>query len=148
MTSTDARTATGQARHRFEGRVALITGGGHGIGRETARLLAAERARVAVADINADGAERTSAMIRDVGGDATAFAADCSDWASIESLAGSVTARYGRIDIVHANAGVLRPGSATGQRIEDWDATFAVNTRAMFLLVKAVLPERLRAPAE
>jgi len=128
---------------RFAGRVALITGAGHGIGRETARLLATEGARVAVADIDADGADETCSLISNAGGEAEAFPADCSDWASVQALAGAVTGRYGRIDIVHANAGVLRPGSAADQRIEDWDATFAVNVRGMFLLVKSVLPGML-----
>lgn len=144
MTRTEAAAAaSGPTRSRFGDRVALITGAGHGIGRETARLLAAEGARVAVADIDPDGARRTCALIHGVGGEAAAFPADCSDWASVQALADSVIERYGRIDIVHANAGVLRPGSAIGQRIEDWDATFAVNVRGMFLLAKAVLPGML-----
>jgi meso-butanediol dehydrogenase / (S,S)-butanediol dehydrogenase / diacetyl reductase len=83
-------------------------------------------------------------LIRDAGGDAEAFPADCSDWDTVRALADAVLERYGRIDIVHANAGVLRPGSAAEQRIEDWDATFAVNVRGMFLLVKAVVPGMLQ----
>lgn len=145
MTQTSAGCAgAGPARARFEGRVALITGAGHGIGRETARLLAAEGAQVAIADIRASGASQTCALISDDGGQAQAFPADCSDWASVQALIGAVTDRYGQIDIVHANAGVLRPGSALDQRIEDWDTTFAVNVRGMFLLVKAVLPGMLK----
>lgn len=128
---------------RFTGRVALLTGGGHGIGRETARLMAAEGARVAVADISGARAEETCALVREAGGEAEPYPTDCSDWPSVQGLAEAVTRRFGKVDIVHANAGVLLPGRAEDQTLEDWDRTFAVNTRAMFLLVKAVIPGML-----
>lgn len=128
---------------RFAGRVALITGAGHGIGRETARLLAAEGAHVAVADISEERVTRTRDLIRTDGGVAEAFAVDCSDWPGVRTLAGAALARFGQLDIVHANAGVLLPGQAIDQEIADWDRTFAVNARGMFLLAKAVLPAML-----
>jgi NAD(P)-dependent dehydrogenase (short-subunit alcohol dehydrogenase family) len=127
-------------RRRLEGRVALVTGAGHGIGRATALRLGEEGARVAVVDLDGERADETAALVGEDGGDGAAWAADVADPERVATVVAAVVARWGRIDILHSNAGVLLPGSALDQTLEDWDRTFAVNVRATFLVARAVLP--------
>lgn len=125
---------------RFEGRVALVTGGGHGIGRASAQRLASEGARVVVADIRRETAEATAELIAAAGGDAVGIGCDVSNATSVAEAADAALERYGRIDVLHSNAGVLLPGSAEETSDDDWERTFAVNVRGMFLTARAVLP--------
>lgn len=125
---------------RFEGRAALVTGGGHGIGAATVIRLAAEGASVAVVDLDRGRAEGVAGEIRAAGGAALGLVADVSVPAELAAAVDAATTRLGPLDVVHSNAGVLIPGSALEQSVEDWDRTFAVNVRAAFLTAKAVLP--------
>jgi NAD(P)-dependent dehydrogenase (short-subunit alcohol dehydrogenase family) len=89
-----------------QGKVALVTGGGSGIGRATALVFAREGARVAVADYVAEGGEETVRMIREAGGEAFFIRADVSSAADVEAMVNKVVETYGRLDCAHNNAGV------------------------------------------
>jgi NAD(P)-dependent dehydrogenase (short-subunit alcohol dehydrogenase family) len=126
--------------HRLSGRVALITGAGHGIGRATALRLGSEGARVAIVDIDGANADATASLLAAEQCEGAAWTADVSNPDAVASLVAAVAERWGRIDILHSNAGVLLPGTALDLSLEDWDRTFAVNVRAMFLVARAALP--------
>jgi len=91
----------------IQGRVALVTGAGTGIGRASALLLAERGASVVVVDLDGPAAERTAAEIRAAGGAATAVTADVSAPAGIEAMFSAATDAYGGVDIVHNNAGLI-----------------------------------------
>ena len=93
------------------GKIAVITGAGSGIGRATARLLAARGAKVHLADLNADTAEAVARQIRQAGGTAEAHAVDVADPAAVEALAKAVYDADGRVDILHNNAGIAHAGN-------------------------------------
>lgn len=131
---------------RMDGKVAIVTGGAAGIGASTAVLLAAEGARVVVADRNRAGAEDVA---RRIGGAATAMVFDAADAASIETLVAETAALFGRIDVLHNNAAMTAEAWSVDKTvldtsIETWDLTFAVNLRSQFVSCKAVLPHMIR----
>lgn len=130
---------------RVEGRVAIVTGAAQGIGAVYARALAAEGARVVVADI-LDGRGVVGA-IQSEGGDAVFVQTDVSDEASVQSLVAAAIGRYERIDILVANAAIyaslkLQPFLEISSA--EWDRVMAVNVRGTFLCAKAVVPEMRR----
>ena len=116
---------------RFEGRTALITGGGSGIGAATSRRLAAEGARVVVADVNAAAARDVAAEI-----DGLAVAMDVADAASVRAAA----EQTGPIDILVNNAGTDIPGFFVNTNEEMWDFVIAVNLRGTLSVTRAYLP--------
>jgi NAD(P)-dependent dehydrogenase (short-subunit alcohol dehydrogenase family) len=128
---------------RVEGKIALVTGGAAGIGRETATMLAREGAQVVIADINIDGAKQAA---EGIGDQATAIHFDATDQQSIEDLVSAVIARHGRVDVIHNNAALVGPdawftdGSVISTSIEMWDRAFATNVRSIFLMCKYALP--------
>jgi NAD(P)-dependent dehydrogenase (short-subunit alcohol dehydrogenase family) len=136
---------------QIEGRVAVITGAGSGIGAATAKLFAREGARVIVADIREDSAERVAAEIRSAGGEAAAVFVDVVQEATIVRMLDAAVDRYGRLDILHNNATYDGPDKmAKDQRVTDisvetWDLYFAVHTRGPFLGCKHAIPHMLRA---
>ncbi|HYP29041.1 MAG TPA: glucose 1-dehydrogenase [Blastocatellia bacterium] len=121
---------------RVEGKVALVTGAASGIGKATAALLAREGARVAVADINEQGARASAREIAGPGREAVALALDVTseeDWARVVS---EVVERWGRLDILVNNAGISfgKPFTETG--LEEWRKVMAVNLDSVFLGTK------------
>lgn len=125
---------------RFQNRTAVVTGGGHGIGRACADRLAAEGATVVILDRDGDAAARAADGIADRSGRALGLQVDVAVDTEVEAAVAQLHERYGHVDVLVNNAGYLRPGTALTQTIEDWDRTFGVNVRAMFLLSRAILP--------
>lgn len=120
-----------------EGKVALVTGSGSGIGRETAFAFAREGARVVVSDINREGGEATVSRIRDTGGDATFVAADVAKTADVEALIRQTVALYGRLDCAHNNAGIEGELTRTADYSEEmFDRVIAVNLKGVWLCMK------------
>ncbi len=126
---------------RHEGRVAVVTGAGSGIGRAIALRLAAEGATVACADINAAGAEETASQIVQASGQARAFAVDVADEPSVNGLRDAVTDAFGRADILCCIAGIILRESLDAQSVEAWNRVLTVNLTGMFLCAKAFIPD-------
>jgi NAD(P)-dependent dehydrogenase (short-subunit alcohol dehydrogenase family) len=128
---------------RLDGRVAILTGGAKGIGKHYARALAAEGARLMIADI-ADGSEVAAALSRDYGANSVESAVtDVSDEGAVRSLVARTMERFGKIDVLVNNAALFAPLHETGCTdidVETWDRVMAVNLRGPFLLVKHVVP--------
>lgn len=134
---------------RVANKVAIVVGGGQtpgetiGNGRATAILLAREGAKVVVADRNLASAEETVGLIRQEGGEATAFQADATREADIQALVAATLERYGRLDILHNNVGAsITLGDAPPDAIseEALDRSFAVNFKSVWLACKHALP--------
>jgi NAD(P)-dependent dehydrogenase (short-subunit alcohol dehydrogenase family) len=132
----------------MRGKVALVTGGGSGIGRASSIAFAAVGARVVVSDVAADGAEQTVAMIREAGGEASFVRADVSRSAAGAALVRATVERDGRLDYAHNNAGILGPlGSLLDYSEDTWDALMAVNLKGVWLCMKHQIPRCLRRAA-
>ncbi len=123
----------------LENKLALITGGGSGIGEGIARAMAAAGARVIVADRNAEGAARVAASI---GGDAASYELDVTDRAACDALAATIARDIGAISILVNNAGIIRRGKVEdGNTRADWDATMSVNLDGPYNMVTAFLAQ-------
>lgn len=129
---------------RLDDRVAVITGGGNGIGRGTALVLAGNGARVAVVDIDRAAAEETALLVRSKGGEALAVEADVSNASAVKKMVGAVVERWGRLEILVNNAGIIRYGNVVDMDEETWDALFDVDVKGCFLCSKYAIPEMRR----
>lgn len=126
---------------RLTGKVAIITGGGSGIGRGIAAAFAREGAKVVIAGRDS---QKLDAVAKEIGPACVAHAADVSKRADIQKLVASTGEKFGGIHILVNNAGILLPGTAESLTEDDWDQTFSVNARGLWLLSREVLPH-LRA---
>jgi 3-oxoacyl-[acyl-carrier protein] reductase len=127
---------------RLEGRVAIVTGGGHGIGKFYARRLADEGARVVIAEIDGKAAESVAARIPG----SLALRTDVSDPASVEAMAAKTLERFGRIDVLVNNAAIFATIPMSRSPFDqidpaEWDRMMAVNLRGTWLAVRAVIPQ-------
>ncbi len=122
---------------RFDGRVAIVSGGAQGIGAATARRLAAEGAIVAVLDRNAAGAADTAAGIAADGGEAFGVGCDVSSADSVSAAVEDVAGRHGRIDVLVNNAGVTRDNLLFKMDEQDWTTVLQVNLTSVFLMCRA-----------
>jgi len=125
---------------RLKDKIAIVTGGGSGIGHQASRLFAAEGATVIVADRNAENAEKVAAEITSEGGRAVPKAVDVTKAAEVEALVNGTAARHGRLDILVNNAGYGFAGTVVNTTEEDWDALMAVNVKGVFLGCKYAIP--------
>jgi NAD(P)-dependent dehydrogenase (short-subunit alcohol dehydrogenase family) len=126
--------------------VAIVTGGGGGIGGASARAIAREDAAVLVVDIDVSSAESVAGAIRDAGGMAEAFRADVSDESQVADVLDAVMSRFGRLDVLHNNAALTesdflqRDTAVTDLSLEVWERTLAVNLRSQMLMCKHAVP--------
>jgi 3-oxoacyl-[acyl-carrier protein] reductase len=119
---------------RLDGKVAIVTGAAHGIGRAIAQRFGQEGAKVVVADINGEGVEAVAAGIRDAGGEAIAIVTDVSDSTSVDRLFAETLARFGTVDVLVNNAGLTDTERHFLEGDEAWwDRIHAVNLRGTFL---------------
>ncbi len=124
------------------GRVAVVTGGGGGIGAATARLFAQHGARVVIADIDSERARQTADEITAAGGSALAFVTDVRDADQVAALARGVLERYGRVDALVNNVGhwLRHPGNFVDTDAQFWDDLYRINLHHVFLVTHTFLP--------
>ena len=132
---------------RLADKVVVISGSGSGLGREAAKLFAAEGARIVTSDVVPGRASAVAAEIAAAGGDALGIDADVRSEADMACLVSTAVERFGRIDVAWANAGIPEPGfgaqSFADSRLEDWNDIFAVNTTGVYLLWREAAKEMI-----
>jgi NAD(P)-dependent dehydrogenase (short-subunit alcohol dehydrogenase family) len=135
---------------RLIDKVAIVTGGGGGIGGATARALAREGASVVVVDIDEAAAGRVTEQIRDTGGNAVALKADLAEEGQVVDTIAAAMSRFGRLDVLHNNAALTesdflsRDTAVTELSLNVWERTMAVNLRSQMLTCKHAVPEMVR----
>jgi NAD(P)-dependent dehydrogenase (short-subunit alcohol dehydrogenase family) len=125
--------------YRLTESVALVTGGGHGIGRDTAFALANAGATVVVADVDQSAAERVAGEIGSEGGTADAFGTDVSDEERVRKLVEHISGRHGRLDIVVNNAGIIHVDRLLDTPLDTWRRVFRVNADGTFIVSRAAV---------
>jgi len=131
---------------KMDGKVALVTGAGSGIGQATAILFAEEGAKVVVCDIMPDGGESTVKMIKDSGGEAIFVRCDISQSAEVEDMIAKTVEAYGQLDCAVNNAGMeAMPTPTADCAEEDFDRTIAVNLKGTWLCMKYELQQMLKS---
>jgi NAD(P)-dependent dehydrogenase (short-subunit alcohol dehydrogenase family) len=130
---------------RLQDRIAIVTGAGSigpgwGNGKAAAVLFAREGAKIVAMDINASAAKETAEIIVGEGGECIPIVGDVANAADIQRVVDTCCNRYGRIDILHNNVGIVVTGGAAEVSEEDWDRVMAVNLKGVFLACRAVLP--------
>lgn len=129
---------TTASAHRVDGHVALITGGGAGLGRAISLMLASEGAAIIVADIDAARAEAVATEVREAGGDALGIAVDTTDESQVDDAVTRGIEHFGKIDILVNNAGIVTTSPMLDLSVDDWDRVVAVHLRSTFLCTRAV----------
>lgn len=126
--------------YRLRDRVAIVSGAGSGIGAGTAKVLAAQGARVIIAELDPDSGARVAAEIRAAGYEAAHVVCDVREENSIASMIEAAISRYQKIDILVNNAGITQVVSVGIMSPEEWDHVQSVNLRSIFLMTRACLP--------
>ena len=132
--------------NRLQGKVAIVSGGSSGIGRATARLFAAQGARVAIGDVDVVGGEETVRQAQALGGEVFFQKTDVSDAADAQALVNAAVRRWGALHVLHNNA----YWGPTGRNVlttteEEWDRTQQVTLKSMYLMSRSAIPEMLKA---
>jgi NAD(P)-dependent dehydrogenase (short-subunit alcohol dehydrogenase family) len=125
---------------QLESRVALITGGGSGIGRATALLFAREGASVAVVDMDESRAQAVAQQVEREGKQAIAVRCDVSQAADCRRAVQETVTAFGRLDVLFNNAGIIRRASVLEITEEEWDRAMAVNVKSIFLMSRYAIP--------
>jgi NAD(P)-dependent dehydrogenase (short-subunit alcohol dehydrogenase family) len=129
----------------LDGKIALVTGGGSGIGRAAALTFAREGAKVVVADIVVDGGEETVRMIKEADGDAVFVKTDVSQAAEVEAMVNKTVETYGRLDCAFNNAGIEGVQAPIIENPEEnWDRVININLKGVWLCMKYELPQMLK----
>lgn len=130
--------------NRLEGKVALVTGGGSGIGQTCAQFFAAEgAAAVVVVDRDEEGLARTEALVTEAGAAAMPFTADVTDVDLPQLAVAEALERFGQIDVLLTAAGISVGQTVVKTDPEDWDMVFGVNVKGTYLWMRAVIPSML-----
>jgi 3-oxoacyl-[acyl-carrier protein] reductase len=129
----------------LEGRGALVTGAGRGIGRAVALRLAQAGAGVAVNDVDPDAAEHVAAEVRALGRPALAVPADVTRWEAVEDMCRRAAEALGGLHVLVNNAGIIRRGTLETMRLEDWHEVLEVNLTGAFYCCRAAVPYMKRA---
>jgi NAD(P)-dependent dehydrogenase (short-subunit alcohol dehydrogenase family) len=126
----------------FLGKVALVTGGGSGLGQAACRLLAARGARILVADVNAEGGAETVRQCEEAGAEATFRRTDVTSEEEVAALVATAVDTWGRLDAALNNAGTTGPSKPTAEyTLEEWNAVVALNLTSVFLCLKHEIPQ-------
>ena len=129
----------------LDGKAALVTGAGSGIGRATALACAREGAKIVVADRVVEGGEETVSMIKSAGGEATFVPVNVTQAAEVKAMVAAAVSAYGRIDCAHNNAGIEGVFATTADYPEeDWDRVMAVNLKGVWLCMKYEIPQMVQ----
>ena len=130
---------------RLDGKVALVTGGGSGIGRATCLTMARENAKLAVADVVVEGGQETVRLIKEAGGEAIFIKADVSQASEVEAMVNQTVETYGRLDCAFNNAGIEGPVCSTVDYTEeDFDRVVAIDLTGVWLCMKYEIPVMLQ----
>jgi len=133
---------------RLDGKAAVITGAGSGMGREACLVFANEGARIAAIDIDAPSLEATAATVQEAGGDLATFVADVADEHQVREAIEGAVERFGSLNVLYNNAGVLwrdRDVSVLDTNEEVWDRVFAINLKGIVWVCKYGVPELTEA---
>jgi NAD(P)-dependent dehydrogenase (short-subunit alcohol dehydrogenase family) len=129
----------------LDGKVALITGAGSGIGQATSRIFAREGAKLVLADVVEEGGNRTLKIVQDLGGNAIFVKCDVAQWSDVEAAVNQAVQTYGRIDCAFNNAGIEGKGGNTHECTqENWDRVMAINLTGVWLCMKAEIVQMLK----
>ena len=129
---------------RLKNKVAIITGGGTGIGRDIALMFAKEGAYVSICGIEKESLEKTVKEIEDAGGEAIYSLTDVSSSSQIQEMVDTTLMKWGQVDILVNNAGIYIPNDIISTTEEEWDKVMNVDAKGVFLVSKAVLTHMLK----
>jgi 3-oxoacyl-[acyl-carrier protein] reductase len=128
----------------LENRVAVVTGGGRGIGESISRRLAGEGAAIAVCDVMLDNAQKVADSLSQGGVKSRAYAVNVTDAAQVAEVCAKIVADFKRVDILVNNAGITRDNLLLRMSEQDWDLVLDVNLKGAFLFTKALMPAMMR----